>query len=180
MYVRHCLKGISNINTLIQDILSYSKIIGQKELPKDFLDLNSVAQEIKEDFGYRLAEINGHLKIINLPIIKAVRVQIHQLFLNLIGNSIKFRSEKPLLIEIFGLESDIFWEVRVRDNGIGIDKEYHNSVFEPFKRLNSKHTYEGSGVGLSICKRIVEGHGGTIMVQSNPTGGCEFVIKIPK
>lgn len=84
------------------------------------------------------------------------------------------------MIEIFCIENDIFWEIHILDNGIGIEEEYHDSVFDVFKRLNSKHHYEGSGVGLSICKRIVEGHGGTISVQSIPTGGCDFIIKVPK
>ncbi len=179
-YMHYVLKGITRMKTLIDDILLYSKVIKQTDRKKEFLNLNNVIKDVKRDFSYQLIEMGGQIKIYNLPTIKAESVQINQLFMNLISNAIKFKSEKPLIIEIFGIEDDSFWEIHVSDNGIGIDESYHKSIFQAFKRLNSRHTYEGSGLGLSICQKIVEAHEGTIMVQSNPTGGCDFVIRIPK
>ncbi|MBY0462126.1 MAG: PAS domain-containing protein [Alphaproteobacteria bacterium] len=181
LYMNYARKGINQMKTLIHDILQYSKVIGQTKQEKVLVALNNTVEEIKKNFSYQLEEINGQIKIAHLPTIKAEPVQIDQLFMNLIGNAIKFRSKKPLIVEIFAIENDSFWEIHVKDNGIGIDKEYHQSVFEAFKRLNSRHIYEeGSGVGLSICQKIVERHEGIISIQSNPEGGCDFIIKIPK
>ncbi len=102
-----------------------------------------------------------------------------RLFQNLIGNAVKFRSERPLLIEISSVLAGGEWVFSVKDNGIGFDMKYANQIFEIFKRLNSNHAYTGTGVGLAVCKKIVERHGGKIWVESEPGSGTTFSFTLP-
>ena len=177
LYVNYVLKSIDRMSTLIKDILLYSEITEQT---KEHLDMNAIIHDIKETFNYRLLEIGGNLDVQNLPEILGIKTQINQLFTNLISNAIKFHSKNPLIIEIFAADKNSFWEFHVRDNGIGIDKEYHQSIFTMLKRLHSKNLYEGSGIGLSICEKIMHNHAGKIYVQSVPEGGSDFVLTFPK
>ena len=149
LYMRHTLKGVDRMNTLIKGILSYSEAIEQERCEKIPLNLSIVVNEIKESFDYRLTEIGAQLIVGTLPIITAVETQINQLFSNLIGNALKFHSEKPLIIEVFAIEHTQLWEFHVRDNGIGIAPEYHKSIFDMFKRLHSKSKYEGVVSGIT-------------------------------
>lgn len=180
LYMRHILKGIDRMNILIKDILDYSKVVGQSSNERVPLDVNKVVNKVTDAFEYRFLEIGAHLNIGSLPIILCEQTQINQLFTNLISNSLKFHSEKPLVIDIFAVENDSSWEFHVRDNGIGIEKEFHNSIFTMFKRLHTKNQYEGSGIGLAICKKIMHEHHGDIYVVSPTSGGSEFIFTFPK
>lgn len=180
IYMRHTLKGIDRMNSLIKDILLYSKITGQTKSTKFPLDLNRVLSDIKDSFEFSLSKINGCLNIHELPTIIGEPTQIDQLFTNLVENAIKFRSEKPLIIDIFTIEKSLFWEIHIKDNGIGISEEYHKSIFTMFKRLHGKSQYEGSGIGLAICQKIVHEHLGKIYVKSAPSEGSDFVFTLPK
>ena len=180
LYMSHALKGTERMNTLIKDILSYSEIIEQTACEKNHLNMNDIMSEIKETFDYKLREISAQLNISALPMISGNKTQISQLFTNLVSNAIKFHSEKPLVIEIFAINRDDFWEFHVRDNGIGIAPEYYKDIFGMFKRLHSKNKYEGSGIGLATCQKIVHDHDGEIFVQSAPEGGSEFIFTFPK
>lgn len=180
IYVRHTLKGIDRMNSLIKDILLYSKIAGQTASAKIPLDMNRILYDIKEIFSYKLSKIDACLNIAELPTILGEPTQIDQLFTNLIENAIKFRSEKPLIIDIFAVEKSLFWEIHVRDNGIGINEEYHKNIFTMFKRLHGKSQYEGSGIGLAICQKIVHEHFGKIYVKSVPAEGSDFIFTLPK
>ncbi len=180
LYMRHILKGIDRMDILIKEILEYSKIVGQYSCERIPLDINSIVHKIRDTFEYRFSELGARLEIGHLPTILGEPTQITQLFSNLISNSIKFHSEKPLIINIFCVERDLVWEFHIRDNGIGIEKEYHKSIFTMFKRLHSKNQYEGSGIGLSICQKIVHEHLGEIYVESPPDGGSEFIFTFPK
>lgn len=180
LYVRHTLKGLDRMSTLIKDILSYSETINSTENEKAHLDVKHIVLEIKESLTYQLSEIDAQLNVDTLPVILGKKSQINQLFTNLISNAIKFRSPKPLVIDIFAIERDNLWEFHVRDNGIGILPEFHKNIFDMFKRLHSKSKYEGSGIGLATCQRIVHDHHGEIYVQSVPEGGSDFVFTFPK
>lgn len=180
LYMRHILKGIDRMNILIKDILDYSKIVGQSINERVPLDINKVVHKVADAFEYRFLEIRAHVNIGYLPTILCEPTQINQLFTNLISNSLKFHSEKPLIIDIFTIENDSNWEFHVRDNGIGIEKEFHNSIFTMFKRLHTKNQYEGSGIGLAICKKIMHEHHGDIYVVSPEDGGSEFIFTFPK
>lgn len=178
-YVTHILKSINRMDTLIKSILTYSKV-GSVHDECCEVDLEKMIQSIKNDFVLLLYDVDGSIHIDSLPTLWAHPIQMHQLFTNLMSNAIKFRSQEPLATHISAVECHGMLEISVKDNGIGIDEEHQQSVFEVFKRLHGKRMYEGSGIGLSICKRIVETHGGTITVQSNVTGGCEFKVRVPK
>lgn len=180
IYMRHILKGVDRMSNLIRDILSYSEAAELEKSEKTPLNLNTIINEIKESFDYRLSEINGIINVETLPVILGVTTQINQLFTNLISNAIKFHSEKSLVINIFALDKGNVWEFHVCDNGIGVAQEYHESIFTMFKRLHSKNQYEGSGIGLATCKKIVNEHQGEIYVQSVPEGGSDFVFVLPK
>ncbi|MDP4724832.1 MAG: ATP-binding protein [Alphaproteobacteria bacterium] len=179
-YMRHIYKGIDRMSALIQDILLYSKIAGRTEHKKVLLDMNKIMCDIKEVFDYQTSKIGAQINIKNLPQIIGEPTQINQLFTNLIGNALKFHSEKPLVMNIFVVDHDSFWEFHVCDNGIGISREYHESIFTMFKRLHSKTQYEGSGIGLATCQKIANDHHGEIYVQSVPEGGSDFICTFPK
>ena len=178
--MRHILKGVDRMNLLIKDILDYSKIVGQSAGERTSLNMNDVIRQINDTFEYRFLEIGARLNVGSLPTIQGEPTQINQLFTNLISNSLKFHSDKLLVIDIFATENEFFWEFHVRDNGIGIEKEYHKSVFTMFKRLHSKNQYEGSGIGLALCQKIIHEHLGEIYVESPPGGGSEFIFTFPK
>ena len=179
-YMNHILKSMSRMSTLIHDLLLFSEVKQISTHKKKNLDLNDIVHEAKESFDLKISEIGAQIKIDALPTILGIKTQFNQLFTNLIGNAIKFRSKTPLVIDVFAIDRDDFWEIHVRDNGIGISAEYQNDVFAMFKRLHSKSQYEGSGIGLATCKKIIEDLGGEIYVQAAPEGGSDFVFTLPK
>ena len=107
---------------------------------------------------------------------------MRQLFQNLIGNGLKYRGEEKPVVRVYSnLCGDSFWEIHVSDNGIGFDERYLDKIFKPFQRLHGKEApYEGTGMGLAICRRIVERHGGSITARSEPGKGATFIVKLPK
>ena len=173
--------------TLIKSVLDYSRLSQTVEQFKD-TDLTSVLQSVKEDFELLFNEKNVTIISGSLPVIKAIPIQIHQLFSNLIGNSIKFNEREPI-IEIAAknskdatigehLDSDMeYLQLTFKDNGIGFDQKYADHAFQPFKRLNSD--YSGTGIGLALCKRIVDNHKGHIKVESAIDAGTLFTIYLP-
>eukprot|EP01035_Chromulina_nebulosa_P024539 gene24539-31959_t len=177
-YVNSILKSVNRMECLIKNILVYAKVDGPME-PCD-VNLNDTIDFIKDDFSLLLKDLKGSINVSDLPTLSADPTYMYQLFINLINNAIKFRSKNPPIIQISATENESKWELSIKDNGIGIAEEDQKSVFNPFKRLNPKSTYEGVGLGLSICQKIVEAHGGAITVRSNPTGGCEFKVILPK
>ncbi|MES2253350.1 MAG: ATP-binding protein [Pseudomonadota bacterium] len=180
LYVSHILKGIDRMNTLIKDVLLYSKISAQTNHDKILLDVNDIVGKIMETLDCSVREVDACFKIAPLPSVLGEPTQITQLFANLIENALKFHASKPLIIDLFAIEKTYFWEFHIRDNGIGIEKEYHRSIFSMFKRLHSKNQYEGSGIGLAICQKIVHAHLGKIYVKSVTEGGSEFIFTLPK
>ncbi len=180
LYIQHILKGIDRMNILIKDILLYSKVASKILNEKIYLDLNEIVTEIRETLDCSIKEVDARFKIACLPTIFGSPTQIRQLFLNLISNALKFHSDKPLMIEIFSVEKSSFWEIHMCDNGIGIHEEYKKEIFTMFKRLHSKNQYEGSGIGLSTCQKIIHEHLGEIHVKSIPKGGSEFIFTLPK
>ena len=161
-------------------IAYYLSIVEQTSHEKVTIDTNEICCSIKEKFKIRLLESDAHFTIGTLPIVLGVRMYIHRLFLNLIDNAFKFRSQKPLHIKVFAIEKNQSIEFHVCDNGIGIENEYHESIFNMFSRLHDKYSYEGSGIGLAICKEIIQKHHGKIKVISTPGYGSEFIVTLPK
>ena len=164
--------------TLITDIFSYSKI-NDNITHIQAVNLNTLITEIREILAFRLEESNATLTIDHMPLVHGDIIKIKQIFINLLSNAIKFRSQTPLHISIKGKTIGQSVIIRVSDNGIGINEAYHQIIFEPFKRLNPQALYDGSGIGLTIVKRNIEAHNGTIYAACNPSGGTEFVFTLP-
>jgi chemotaxis family two-component system sensor kinase Cph1 len=154
--------------------------VGTQRKPPVPVDLEEVLERTLQDLTERLQECGGAVTHDPLPVVPADDVQLGQLFLNLLGNALKFRRpEVPPRIHIGATQVGNDWELSVRDNGIGIDPQYFDRIFVIFQRLHTRDEYPGTGIGLAICKKIVEGHGGRIRVESTPGEGTAFIFTLP-
>jgi light-regulated signal transduction histidine kinase (bacteriophytochrome) len=173
---------------MINDLLDYSRVSTRAG---EFVqvDLNHTAHEVISDLEVRIAETKAQIHLADLPTIRADASQMRQLIQNLVLNAIKFhRPDVSPIIKIgceeHALEGNLRKEaelhIYVEDNGIGFEEKYLDRIFLPFQRLHSQDLYEGSGIGLAICRRIVERHGGSITATSTPGSGSRFIIKLPK
>lgn len=166
------------ISLLLDDLLTFARITRTPE-SKTEIDLNTLLPEVIANLKFHIHEKNAQINYpVNLPVIKGAYFQIFQLFQNLIGNALKFCEEVPV-IDVSFTEKEELVEIAVRDNGIGIEKEYYEKIFAPFQRLHSSDEYQGTGLGLAICKRVVEQHGGRISISSDNKGSV-FYFTLPK
>ncbi|MZH03719.1 MAG: hypothetical protein F3745_10090 [Nitrospinae bacterium] len=168
------------MSLLINDILEYSRLAGHS-VAFDRVNLNDVVSEVKTVLSDQISAANGDIDFESLPIIEANKTQMVQLFQNLISNSLKYSKENiPPVVKISSTKGeDGFITLSLKDNGLGIKDEYSDLVFKPFERLNPQ--IEGTGMGLSICKKVVVSHGGDITVKCLPDGGGSvFSIKLPE
>ena len=177
-YIGFIVEGAQRMKNLIDDLLAFSRLnTTAREFEVVLMDvaLDDVLINLKAYMRDHNAQI-GHD---TLPTIKGDPIQINQLLQNLIANAIKFQGDKPPQIQISAQEYGDKWLFSVKDNGIGIDKKHQDQIFSIFKRLHTRQDYEGTGIGLSICKRIVERHGGHIWVESELGEGSTFYFTIP-
>jgi light-regulated signal transduction histidine kinase (bacteriophytochrome) len=177
-YIDGAFDGATRMERLIGDLLDFSRVAvrGEAFLPADLQDALGQALLNLE------AGINSTQAIVAhdpLPTLSVDAGQIRQLFQNLIGNALKFHGEQPPEIHIGAQRQEGRWVFSVRDNGIGIDPQYYEKIFQIFQRLHTRKDYPGTGIGLAICKKIVERHGGTIWVESQPGQGSTFFFSIP-
>jgi chemotaxis family two-component system sensor kinase Cph1 len=163
---------------LIKALLSYSRV-GRQELNWMPVSVENLLQHILESLRGRIEESGAEITHDPLPVVWSDSVQLGLVLQNLISNAIKFRGEEPLKIHISCEKEEEMWLFAVHDNGIGIDMNYQDRIFEVFKRLHSRRKYEGTGIGLAICKKIVERHGGRIWVESEPGRGSTFKFTLP-
>jgi PAS domain S-box-containing protein len=163
----------------IEDLVQFSRVM-TKAHPFENVSLDGVLAEVLADLELRISEAGAEVKVEALPTIHADRLQMRQLFQNLVANALKFRREgHSSQVQVSSVPAEPGWvEVSVRDNGIGFDEKYTEKIFRPFERLHGRD-YEGSGMGLAICQRIVLRHGGRISVKSAVGSGAEFVITLP-
>jgi PAS domain S-box-containing protein len=177
------------MQTLINDLLTFSRVTTQAH-PFVPINLKNVIREVLIDLEMRIEQTKGKIEVGDMPVIEADQLQIRQLFQNLIGNSLKFHKlDVPPVINItsrilssaqLNKPGDTDWcEIIVKDNGIGFDPKYAERVFQMFFRLHNRTTYEGTGMGLAICKKIVERHNGEISAESTPGVGTTFRILLP-
>lgn len=178
-YIHFAVDGAERMKKLIQDLLEYSRVGHKKEKITD-VDCNELLDTVSTFYNHGIQEANGVLLIKPLPVIKAAQSQMLQLFQNLVGNAIKYHNNKPPEIDVGCNEQEQFWQFYVKDNGIGIDSKYFDKIFIIFQRLHNKSEYSGTGIGLTICKKIVEQHGGSIWVESESGKGSTFYFTIPK
>lgn len=189
-YVNRTIKSAERMQTLITDLLAYSRLSAQVKPEKT--DLNEVLQEVLSDFDYLIENKNAEIKTNELPTVDSIPSQMRQVFQNLIGNALKFSgSEQKPVIEITSeiiLEKSFdsvtspdgnFCRITVKDNGIGFDEIYLDRIFIIFQSLNDRQTYEGTGIGLAIAKKIIEKHNGLITAKSKQGEGASFIIILP-
>ncbi|HSZ33153.1 MAG TPA: ATP-binding protein, partial [Puia sp.] len=191
MYLSRIQKVCNQMKQLINNILEFSKITVKKELFTE-VDLNNLIPDILQELNETIQEKNIHIVLEKLPVYCVNAVLMHQLFLNLIGNAVKYTSKThPSVIRIYSEEfsvnkviGDSMREVRygrvfIEDNGIGFDQKYADEIFDMFRRLHPVAEYEGTGIGLALCKKIIEKHNGFISVKSEIDKGSTFIISIP-
>lgn len=178
-YMDLAIDGGLRAKQLIHDLLEFSRIDSQaKEFQK--VSMEDVLGKTLDNLALVIREGNAVLSHEPLPTIKADDLQMIQVMQNLIGNAIKFRGEEPPRIHIGCDDEGDRWRFSVQDNGIGIDPQYHEKIFVLFQRLHTKEEYAGTGIGLAICKKIVERHGGRIWFESRPGSGTTFYFTMPK
>ena len=176
-FITYVVDSAVRMGTLIRDLLSYSRLISRDEIPSVEVELKDAVEWALRNLRTAVAESGASVDLGLLPPVRGDRTQLAQLFQNLIGNSIKYRGSQPLKIRIAAAQINGSWVVSVSDNGIGIDPAYHDKIFGVFKRLHGSE-YPGTGIGLALCKRIVEQHGGRIWVESEPGKGATFHFSI--
>ncbi|MBN1523013.1 MAG: substrate-binding domain-containing protein [Spirochaetales bacterium] len=179
-YLHRMQRAAYRMQNLIDDLLDYSRV-GRKPHPFEQLDLKTLCAQVLVDLELAIKRNGAAVQIDDMPVIDAEPIQMRQLFQNLIGNALKFRRENvPPHIRIFSESSGDGWcLIQIADNGIGINPEFRDRIFGVFERLHSINEYEGSGIGLSICKKIVDYHQGEITVESIEGEGTTFVIRLP-
>lgn len=177
-YIYFAVDGASRMQNLINDLLEFSRVT-TKAREFEPTDCKSILEQVLLDLKVSIKENETSISYGSLPVVMADSVQFTQLFQNLISNAIKFRSEKAPEIEVSAKKETDQWLFSIKDNGIGIDPKYSERIFEVFKRLNKREEYPGTGIGLSICKKIVERHGGQIWVESEYGKGSTFYFTLP-
>jgi len=179
-YIFYAIDGARRMRQMILDLLEFSRV-GRTEDDMVEFDLGELVNEMQELFHKEISSRQGIIEAGSLPVIKMYKTRISQVFRNLIGNALKYaRRETPPRIHISVQDLGTHWQFVIADNGIGIEPEYHDKVFIIFQRLHSKDEYEGSGMGLAICKKIVEGLGGKIWIESTGKNGSTFYFTIAK
>ncbi|MHB1355727.1 MAG: PAS domain S-box protein [Anaerolineae bacterium] len=177
-YIGYAVNGAVRMQRLINDLLAYSRV-GTRAKPFTETSCLEIVQESILDLGKAIEEARAEVIIGDLPTILVDRIQIKQVFQNLIANAIKFRGDVNPRVVITSEERDGYWELCVADNGIGIDPQFHNRIFIIFQRLHERDKYPGSGIGLAIVKKIIERHGGRIWIDSEEGKGARFIFTLP-
>jgi len=167
------------MSTMIDSILKFSKL-DQQEIPMEEIDLDVLIEEFKKSHGQLLEDKNAIINHSDLPNIIGNKSLLNLLFQNLIENGIKYNTSSNPTIQIHSNVEKEYAQVSIKDNGVGIAEEFKEKIFEPFKRLHNKSEYEGTGLGLSMCKKIVASHSGEIWVETNEdASGSTFMLQLP-
>ena len=177
-FISYAVDGANRMQMLINDLLDYSRV-GTRGKEFAMTGFDAILGKTLRDLSKRVEESGAKVTIDPMPSLIVDSGQIGQLFQNLISNAIKFRGDTPPQIHISSAKNENKWIFSVSDNGIGIAPEYSTRIFEIFQRLHTKEEYSGSGIGLAICKKIVERHGGKIWIESEPAKGTTFYFTIP-
>ena len=178
-YIQYAVDGAQRMQSLIHDLLVFSRV-GTKGKELAPTDSGEIVRHVLEDLVIAIRESGGAVTFDPLPTVMADAAQISQLFQNLLANALKFyKPEQVPYVHISAEARDDEWEFCIEDNGIGIDPKYFDRIFTIFQRLHTRSEYPGTGIGLSICKKIVERHGGRIWVESSPGIGTKFLFTLP-
>lgn len=182
-YLDYTIASAMRMKTLVKELLDFSRV-GRKNEQFEKINLQELLQEVLCDFEVALEETGAEIIIeSDMPHVMAISFRMKQLFHNIISNSLKFKSDKKPIIRIGCCEDVVnsnYWLFYIKDNGIGIQSEYYDRIFGVFKRLYSREEYPGTGIGLALCKKIVEAHGGKIWVESDIKEGTYIYFTISK
>ncbi len=178
-YIDYSVDGASRMSILIRDLLDFSRVNTRGEELRN-VDCNKAFESAMRNLGSAIKESGAAITHDSLPVLSADQTQLAQLFQNLVGNAIKFRSpQRPPQIHVSARKDQTHWLFRVEDNGIGFEQQYEDKIFMIFQRLHGRGQYPGTGIGLAICKRIIERHGGKIWAESELDKGTNFFFTIP-
>jgi light-regulated signal transduction histidine kinase (bacteriophytochrome) len=178
-FIGFAVDGATRMQQLIQDLLAYSRV-GTRGKPLAPMDCNVILDLARINLFKAMEESRAEVTSGPLPTVQGDEVQLIQLFQNLIANALKFRGKAPPVIRISAQGDNGDWRFAVRDNGIGIAPAHQDRIFKIFQRLHRRSEYPGTGIGLAICKKIVERHGGRLWVESDEGRGATFFFTIPK
>lgn len=194
-FIGYAVDGAMRMQTLINDLLAYSRV-GTRGKPLVPVDCNDMLRRALANLKVALDESQARIEIQPLPTVLGDATQLTQLFQNLIGNALKFHGDKPPVVHVAAELIDAepnsqlpspnshlpakHWRFSIRDEGIGIEPQYFERIFVLFQRLHTREEYPGTGIGLAVCKKIVERHGGRIWVESRPGQGATFFFTIPE
>jgi signal transduction histidine kinase len=177
-YIAFAVEATRRMQGLINDLLQYSRV-GRRRLQRGPVDLGDVVAQAQQALAHAIAEADARIEVEPLPVVHADPSQLAQVIINLVANAVKFHRDHPPLVQVRAEREDAAWRVVVEDDGIGIPPEQAPRVFEMFKRLHAREEYPGTGIGLAICQKVVERHGGTLAVEPRPGGGSRFSFTIP-
>lgn len=172
-FIGYAVDGAHRMQRLIQDLLSFSRV-GSRGAPLEPVAMAEVMAKVLHDMAPTMQETQAKVTHGPLPDVMADRTQLAQLLTNLISNAIKFRGPALPLVHVEAARYGSMWQVRVRDNGIGIDPQYFERIFVLFQRLHTRDEYSGTGIGLAVARKIVDRHGGRLWVESVPGEGSTF------
>jgi PAS domain S-box-containing protein len=177
-YLQRIISNVQRMQTLVQDLLSISRVESRSQ-PFSSVPLEDTLQQAAQMLESSIADAGAEITSDSLPTVTGDRTQLCQVFQNLIGNALKYRSDETPRVHISARLEKEAWVVSVRDNGIGIGAKHHEKIFEIFHRLHTQEAYPGTGIGLAVCRRIVHRHGGRIWVASEPGQGSTFHFSLP-
>ncbi|QLK26226.2 PAS domain S-box protein [Natrinema zhouii] len=177
-FIEFAVDGAERMREMIDALLEYSRVETQGD-PFQPIDLDAVLSDVRADLRLQIEESDADITAESLPRVEGDRSQLRQVLQNLLDNAIEYSGDEPPRIRIAAERSGAMWDVSVRDEGIGIDPDDTDRIFEVFQRLHSREDHSGTGIGLALCRRIVERHGGEIRVESSPGGGSTFSFTIP-
>ena len=178
-YINHAVRGANRMEKLVRDLLDYIKLTSGVERLTAIADSREAFENAITNLRVAVEMTKAKITHGPLPCVPAREVHLQQLFQNLVGNAIKYRSDDVPTIHVSASQIESGWRFAVQDNGIGIDPEYAEHVFGVFRRLHGNNEYEGTGIGLAICQKIVQGYGGRIWVESQAGRGSTFYFTIP-
>ncbi|ELY70062.1 PAS domain S-box protein [Natrinema versiforme] len=177
-FIDYAVDGAERMREMIDGLLEYSRVETQGD-PLEPVDLDAVIEDVREDLQFRIEEADAEITVDALPRVTGDASQLRQVFQNLLSNAIEYSGDEPPRIHVGGERDGRNWEISVRDEGIGIDPDDQERIFQVFQRLHSHEEHAGTGIGLALCHRIVERHGGEISVDSDPGEGATFSFTLP-
>jgi light-regulated signal transduction histidine kinase (bacteriophytochrome) len=177
-YIAYSVDGAVRMQTLIQDLLKFSRV-GRQEIERRTIDCRTVVEQALKNLQAAVLESKTTARWNCLPVVLAEAPWLTQVFQNLIANAIKFHGLETAVIEIGAEKKDLEWVLTVSDDGIGIPSENWQDIFFIFRRLHTRTEYADTGIGLSICKKIIDRHGGKLWVEAQSEPGCSFTSTLP-